>query len=92
MATKVENPGQSVITVQADRGDRRMAIFKLTDFPSGGPTWVFPKFSNQAHDWLPAEPTEELTVGGYGVWLFYPVGDEAAKAELHAILDTIKVQ
>lgn len=90
VATKEQNPGQSVITVQASGQDRRLAIFKLSDFKGGGPTWVFPDFNDRAGEYLPSDAAEELTKGEFGVWLFYAAGDEAAKAELHAIFDTIK--
>ncbi|MSU75626.1 MAG: hypothetical protein EXS55_03875 [Candidatus Magasanikbacteria bacterium] len=90
VATKNENPGQSVITVQATGQNRRMVIFKVSDFKNGEPTWVFPEPNEKSRQYLPSTPTEELITSEFGVWLFYATGDEAAKIELHAIFDSLQ--
>lgn len=75
-------------------GNKRLEVFKMTDFPGGRP-WGFTGEETQ-EEIDSYVPRERLTVGvsdkAYDVWLFYGAGDDQTKAELHAIFDSITVK
>lgn len=83
-----------ILTLVGRGNEKRVAIFKQSDFTNSRPVWVFPEFSAKSHQYLPIDPQEELVKGPsnnlYGVWLFYEPDDAAAKQELHQIIDTLR--
>jgi len=89
----VTKPTESfpALTVEKTR-TTRIEIFKMEDFGERPFGFEGNETQNELDEYMPKESVVVGTNNKYDVWMFYPTGDNTAKEEIEAIVESIQVE